>query len=499
MEIRQEYRVALEACPAPLILVSRDGRIVLSNQRFSTLFGYDEGELRGQAVEVLVPEEVRSYHPDLLEAFFQVPTSRSMGTGRDLFGVRKDGEKIPVEIGLDSLKLDDDDLVMVSVIDIRDRKEGEARIRKAIDAASSAMVMVNDQGVIELINEKTAEIFGYEHSELIGEPIEILLPDRYRRKHRVYRVSYENTRDRRSMGAGRNLHGLTKDGHEFPVEIGLTPIDGSDGRLVMATIIDITERKMNEEAMRQKGLELQRVNGELSEFAYSASHDLKAPLSSITALLDFVGRDLDEGNLDDVRENVNRARSMASRLAKRIEDILALAKSDRLDRDWEDITIEREVADIWGSLSGDSLSNTVFTTDFRHIGAFQTVAPRFHIIMENLLSNAIKYRDPSKPESTIHVETWSLAGNLMLSVADNGIGIPKEYSEKVFQLFKRVADSDEPGSGIGLALVKKNLMYLGGTIELENTEGGAKFVLTFPQGTEAPGEEPVHTELEVAE
>ena len=127
MEIREEYQIALEVCPTPLMLVSREGRIVLSNRRFDCLFGYEPGELLDQPVDILVPEEIRSFHPELREASFEVPTSRSMGTGRDLFGARKDGEMIPVEIGLDPIDQGGESLVMVSVLDIRQRKLDEAK------------------------------------------------------------------------------------------------------------------------------------------------------------------------------------------------------------------------------------------------------------------------------------------------------------------------------------------------------------------------------------
>ncbi|WP_299614967.1 PAS domain S-box protein [Pelagibius sp.] len=481
MEIKEEYRIAVEACPTPLMLVAQDGVIVLTNRRFDSLFGYHEQALWGQSVDLLVPEEIRDAHPELRQAFFEVPTSRDMGTGRDLFGVRKDGEKIPVEIGLDPIQSDGTTLVMVSVLDIRERKAGETRIRRALDAASSAMVMINDHGKIELVNEQTGMMFGYEPKELLGQAIEVLVPERYRRKHTVFRVSYQNTRDRRDMGVGRDLFGRRKDGTEFPVEIGLTPIDGIDGRLIMATVIDISERKLIEESIRRKNEELERLNRELSEFAYSASHDLKSPLSSMVGLLDLITGDLDSGDHEEAQFNLKRARDLGSRLAGRIEDMLTLAKSDRQDDGWAGLSVCDEVATVWQILQSGVETEIRFSTRFDHVDPLRTVPARFHIVLENLLSNAIKYRDPKKAEHEIRVETWDQGGRFHLAVRDNGVGIPEQYQGTVFQLFKRIADSSEPGNGVGLALVKKNVLRLGGDVTVESSDEGSIFTVVLPR------------------
>lgn len=481
MEIREEYQIALEVCPTPLMLVSREGDIVLCNHRFAQLFGYDDAELHGQSVDVLVPREIRDFHPELRQAFFEIPTSRSMGTGRDLYGVRKDGELIPVEIGLDPIASDEDNLVMVAVLDIRERKMSEAKIRRAIDAASSAMVMIDEEGKIELVNEQANSMFGYDGSELIGDKIERLVPQRHHRKHVVYRTSYQNSRNRRTMGAGRDLFGLKKDGTEFPVEIGLTPLDGADGRLVMATVIDITERKESEKNIRLKNEELQRLNHELTEFAYSASHDLKAPLSSIYGILEISEMDLESGDLEEVRTNLARARVLAKRLSERIEDMLALAKADHLDDVMEEISIPDLVREAAQAVEGRSRLKPNLTTAFDHRTPVFSVPLRLSAILENLLANAFKYSDPDKTVNRVHVKTWDEAGVLKLAVEDNGIGIPEDHLGKVFKLFQRVANSTEPGSGLGLALVEKNLTHLGGSIDVVSSPEGSCFTISLPQ------------------
>ncbi|PQO43772.1 sensor histidine kinase [Blastopirellula marina] len=473
-----EFSIDIEICPIAIMLVSSAGKILRSNRRLDDLFGYATNELRGQSVEVLVPLDVRPYHSDLRNAFFEVPTSRRMGTGRDLHGVRKDGTMIPVEIGLDPIQIDEEVMAIVSVLDIRERKKNEAMILRALNAAASAMIQVDEHGAIELVNNKACQLFGYRHDEMIGRPIEILVPKRFRRKHSVYRASYNNDRYARNMGEGRDLFGIRKDGSEFPIEIGLTPVEEMEGKSTMATIIDITDRKSKESDIAQKAKQLERLNEELSQFAYSASHDLKAPLASIAGLLYVCESDLELGDYEEVQSNVVKAQALAQRLAARIEVVLSLAKSDMVSIDWEEIDVEQRFETIWASLENQQVR---LETDFSHEKPVYSIPVRFDVTLENLLSNAIKYQDPQQKEGVVRVKTWTDGDRFCLSVGDNGAGIPAEYHNRVFKLFQRFSHDDKTGSGIGLALAKKYITQLGGEIRFESTKGNTVFTVVLPQ------------------
>ncbi|TWT32747.1 sensor histidine kinase [Blastopirellula retiformator] len=473
-----DFTIDIEICPIAILLVSSAGKILRTNRRLDRLFGYEAKELHGQSVEVLVPPQVRPYHSDLRNAFFEVPTSRQMGTGRDLHGVGKDGSMIPVEVGLDPVQVDNDIMVIVTVLDIRERKKNEAMILRAVNAAASAMIQVDESGAIELVNNKACQLFGYEHDEMIGSPIEILVPNRFRRKHVVYRDSYNKDRYARNMGEGRDLFGLRKDGTEFPIEIGLTPVDEMEGKSTMATIIDVTDRKARENDIAQKALQLERLNEELRQFAYSASHDLKAPLASIAGLMHICETDLELGDVEELKANVYKAKSLAERLAARIEVVLSLAKSELVSSDWEEIDVQERFETIWNAVKDDRVH---IDTDFQHEGPVHSVPVRFDLILENLLSNAVKYYDPSQTTRVIRIKTWTAEDHFCLSVADNGIGIPAEFHDCVFKLFQRFSDNDKTGSGIGLALAKKYTTQLGGEIKFESTQGNTVFTVALPQ------------------
>jgi PAS domain S-box-containing protein len=253
------FRHIVEAAPNAIVLVGSSGRIELVNAQTEKLFGYQRRELIGQPIEILVPERFRSAHPGHRNTFFARPSVRSMGAGRDLFGLHKSGREIPVEIGLNPIQGGGRGLVLASIIDITERKRAEERFRRVVESAPNAIILVGQDGRITLVNAQTEKLFGYVREELIGQSIDTLVPERYRGMHGGYRSSFFSNPSVRSMGAGRDLFGLRKDGREFPVEIGLNPIQSDEGDLVLTSVIDITERKRAEAGMNRMLQEMQET------------------------------------------------------------------------------------------------------------------------------------------------------------------------------------------------------------------------------------------------
>ncbi len=174
-----------------------------------------------------------------------------MGAGLELYGLRKDGTEFPIEISLSPIQAGDGSLVCTAIRDITDRKRIEERLRRLLDSAPDAMVIAGNDGRIVLVNTQTEKLFGYKREELLGQPVEVLVPERFWNHHRAHRGNYMVNPQARAMGAGNELYGLKKDGTEFPVEISLSPQQTDEGILVSSTIRDITERKRVDDALRQ--------------------------------------------------------------------------------------------------------------------------------------------------------------------------------------------------------------------------------------------------------
>ncbi len=476
----KQLRQIFDAAPSGMIMVNHAGTIVLVNTQIEQLFGYERLELLGKSIEILVPQASRGKHPEYRDSYFADPHTRAMGVGRDLHGLRKDGTEIPVEIGLNPLVTDGNQFVLASVVDITERKRAEERLRITIEAAPSGMIMVDQQGKIVLVNSQVERLFGYSREELLGQMIEMLVPSAARQKHPEHRNEFSADPHALSMGAGRDLYGVRKDGSELPVEIGLNPLMSQGERFVLASIVDITERKKAEVLLQEKILELQRSNEDLQQFAYVCSHDLQEPLrviSNYTQLLAnrYMGKMLDE----DAHEFIEFTLDATKRMHQLINDLLLYSRVETKGKGFVEVDTNEAVEMALSNLSVAAQESNA-TINFSGLPLVKGDLSQLVQLFQNLIGNALKFHSELPPVVDI---TFDRLGDVCtFTVKDNGLGFDMKYADRIFIIFQRLHVRETyPGSGIGLAVCKKIVERHNGRLWAESSPGsGASFKFTLP-------------------
>lgn len=336
------------------------------------------------------------------------------------------------------------------------------------------MIMVDQKGLIVLANAQTEKLFGYTKAELLGQPVELLVPQETRERHPKYLKAFMDSPAPRPMGAGRDLFARRKDGTQFPVEIGLRPFNSPEGLFVMSSIVDITERLKDRERLMAR-------NEELQQFSYRTSHDLKAPLISMRGLAEYIIEDVDAGELREVAKNAEKIIHLSDKLKTLLEDILALTKADYSSEPLSEISFEEVLGSARMKFEVLAKENKAEIHEvFAHAKPLRSQRLLITQILDNLLSNSIKYVDVNKEHHHIYVRTFSDTNRFYIQVEDNGLGIPENRQTEVFGMFKRFHQENTDGSGLGLYLVKKHVQKLGGTISFESSLERTTFSVSLP-------------------
>lgn len=373
------------------------------------------------------------------------------------------------------------------VLDVRARERAEAalaqseqRFRHLLDAAPDGMVIVDQHGTIQLVNQQTELLFRYARAELIGKPVEILMPAHVRRHHAELRTAYAEGATARGMGTGLRLQGRRADGSEFPVEVSLSPMQTAEGQLITAAIRDITPRVAAEEQLHEQAEELTRSNAELQQFAYVASHDLQEPLRMVASYTQLLARRY-AGRLDaDADEFINYAVDGANRMQRLINDLLAYSRVGTRGRELSETSAEAAVARAISNLQVAIVESgaTIYHGPLPRVWADESQLTQ---LFQNLIANAIKFRGATPPQILISADGCT-DGDCQFQVRDNGIGIEAQYFERIFGMFQRLHGPGEyAGSGIGLAICKRIVERHRGRIWLESVPGqGTTFFFTMP-------------------
>jgi PAS domain S-box-containing protein len=378
----------------------------------------------------------------------------------------------------------------------------ESRYRKLLHAAPDAILEVNEEGRIMILNEAVERMFGYSRDELVGLSVDQLVPAAMSGGHARHRAAYAKRPNTRPMGTGLELQGQRKDGSLFPVEISLSPnwIEGS--LHVIASVRDITERKTVEDRIRllqeqytaelkikneqleARNREAEQANRQKNEFLASMSHELRTPLHTIIGFSELLAEQL-EGPLGEKQQRfVGHILQDARHLLELINEILDISKieSGRLELKRESFDFSQCVEEVVAGIRHQAATKSL-TLENKNSFHESLYADRLRVkeILYNLLSNAVKFT----PEGgRVWVEGFSEGDNLHVSVCDTGIGIPEKEYPSIFEKFYQVGDVTggiREGTGLGLPITKHLVELHGGTISVESRPGqGSSFRLTFP-------------------
>ena len=242
----------LESALDAIITIDSGGKIVEFNPAAECTFGYSRGEAIGKPmVDLIIPAAFRAAHARGLAKYLSTGNSRVLGKRLELTAMRQDGSEFPCELTVTRTSLANPPLFTGYLRDITERKRAEQRFQLVVESAPNGFVMIDEAGQMVLVNSQTEKMFGYNREELLGRPVEMLVPERFRKQHPQYRAGFFANPKARAMGMGRDLFGQRKDGSEFPVEIGLNPIRTSECCFVLSAIVDITQRRQAEERFRR--------------------------------------------------------------------------------------------------------------------------------------------------------------------------------------------------------------------------------------------------------
>jgi len=383
-----------------------------------------------------------------------------------------------------------------SCIDVTERKHAEEKFRLAVEASPSAIVMTNQQGKIVLVNAQAESLFGYLRDELIDQPVEILVPERFRASHPAHRAEFCAASQPRAMGAGRDLFARRKDGTERLVEIGLAPIHTQEGILALTAILDITERRRAELELREQQLNLVHMSrvSTMGELAASLAHELNQPLTAILSNAQAAQRFLaaNPTDLEEVREILKDIVQDNSRAGEVIHRMRALVKKGELDIMPLDLTaLIRDVVLL--VRSDATLHNIHVSLEVdTHLPPVRGDKVQLQQVTLNLLLNAFDAMHDCPPDKReIHVRAARDGGRMVeITVADHGAGLTIDKLEKIFQPFYT---TKHDGLGLGLSISRSIIEAHGGRLWADNNpDRGATFYFTLPVSSFGDDRSPTH-------
>jgi PAS domain S-box-containing protein len=459
------------------------GAIQYWNRGAEELYGWTTQETMGEIKE------------KLLDTRFPIPFAEMkaelMASGYwegEVNHRRRDGSRLAVASRWMLRKMEDSSrsAIFITNKDVSKARGAEKRFRDLLESAPDAMVIVNGEGRIVLANARTETLFGHDRKDILGQNVEMLMPERYRGTHSTHWAGYSQPPKAGAMGSVLDLHGLRKDGSEFPVEISLSPLETGGEILFSGAIRDVTEHRLAVQEVKVLNLQLldgiaqlAEANRELEAFSYSVSHDLRAPLRHLNGFSLILMEEFAPQLPEEVQGYLRRISAGAQTMGRLVDDLLHLSRVGRQGLVMENTNLNDLLNDIRNGMLEETKGREI---EWR-FGALPSVkcdAGLMRQVLVNLLSNALKFSRYRRP-AVIGVGTEIVSGEETVFVRDNGVGFNPKYMDKLFGVFQRLhSDEEFEGTGIGLATVQRIIHKHGGRIWASSElDGGATFHFTL--------------------
>lgn len=453
------FSAAVQSSVDAIVTETLNGVITGWNPAAERLFDFTAAEAVGQRIDIIVPEDREE---ELRGIMARIRCGESVDHCETLRRA-KSGAPIEVSLSISPIKSPSGEIIGACKIarDITEQKAAEEKFKLAVEACPGGMLMADRTGRVVMVNTAAEDLFGYRRDELIGQSIEILVPERLRAQHFADRRNYADKLGARPMAANQNLVARRKDGSEFPVEIGLNPIQTRRGVLILSVIIDITERK--------------RLDRLKDAFVSTVSHELRTPLTSICGSLGLLmGTAATELPERTVRL-LSLAKSNSERLVKLVNDILDIEKLEagQVVFKFKLVELRPLIDQVVDGNRGYADAHLVrLRQDIQGDGQIWADPDRLSQVISNLISNAIKF---SPPDGEVVIAVNQRGPGYRLSVRDQGAGIPPEFKPRIFQKFAQADGTNARktgGTGLGLSIVREIVTRLGGEVGFTDAPGG---------------------------
>lgn len=356
---------------------------------------------------------------------------------------------------------------------ITSTSDDDSRFRLAFDAAPTGVLLLDGHDRIVLLNAAIEKLFGYERAELLGQTTDFLLPAR------LHDAASPFCRTGARGAANADVAGRRKDGSELPIHVVVSRVESNHGRYTVCSVVDVTERRDVELALRDQSTELERSNRELEQFAYAASHDLREPLRMVATYVKLLEREYGERLDDAAHQYIRFAAEGATRLTRLVSDLLEYARIGPKALAFEPVDCNEVLAHVLESLRA-RIEQAEAEVVSEKLPTVQGDPILIGQVLQNLVENGVKFRAREAPRIRISAEPVGDAWHI--HVADNGLGIEPRFHGRIFDLFQRLHTHDHyPGTGMGLAFCKKVIERHGGRVWVESEPGrGSVFSFSLP-------------------